>query len=57
VLLNARERACAAPSAAFSLLGPLSSPPLALLDLLLPHLSLLRLRELPALAGVALKSL
>ena len=50
------------PSAAFSLLGlvlgPLSSLPLALFDLLLLHLlNVLRLRELPALAKAALKSL
>ena len=49
-------------SAALSLLGlvlgPLSSPPLALLDLLLLHLlGVLRLRELPALARAALKAL
>jgi len=49
-------------SAALSLLGlvlgPPSSLPLALLDLLLLHLlGVLRLRELPALAKAALKSL
>ena len=48
-------------SAAFLLgpvLGPLSSLSLALFDLLLLHLlNALRLRELPALAGAALKSL
>jgi hypothetical protein len=39
-------------------LGPLSSLPLALFDLLLLHLlGVLRLRELPALAGAALKAL
>jgi len=43
-------------SAAFPLLGPPSSPPLALFDLLLPHLDVLRLRELPALARAAPKS-
>jgi hypothetical protein len=44
-------------SAAFPPLGPPSSPPLALFDLLLLHFDVLRLRELPALAGAALKSL
>jgi hypothetical protein len=49
-------------SAAFSLLGlvlgPLSSLPLALLDLFLLHLlNILRLRDLPALAKAALKAL
>lgn len=44
-------------SAAFPLLGPPSSPPLALFDPLLPHFDVLRLRELPALARAALKSL
>jgi hypothetical protein len=40
------------------LLGPLSSLPLALLGLLLLHLlNILRLRELPALARAALRSL
>ena len=44
-------------SAALPLLGPPSSPPLALFDLLLPHFDVLRLRELPALARAALKAL
>ena len=44
-------------SAAFPLPGSPSSPPLALFDPLLPHFDVLRLRELPALAGAALKSL
>jgi hypothetical protein len=57
-----RALAPLSPSAAFSLLGlvlgPLSSLPLALFDLLLLHLlNVLRLRELPALAKAALKSL
>jgi hypothetical protein len=61
-LVGRRALALLPLSAAFSLLGlvlgPPSSLPLALLDLLLLHLlNVLRLRELPALARAVLKSL
>jgi hypothetical protein len=57
-LVDRRALAPLPLSAAFPLLGPPSSLPLALLDLLLLHLlNVLRLRELPALARAALKAL
>jgi len=61
-LVDRRALAPLPLSAALSLLGlllgPPSSLPLALLDLLLLHLlDVLRLRELPALAKAALRSL